>query len=147
MGNLRQALTSFAKAYGLTVVIVGLIAFAVARFAKLDFISLYQLLLVAIGVAYVFASILAWTGFSNLYRYSPTLYIGSPSYRRSIVHREMLMEGRDAEALALGVLFGLALVGSGVALYGWLVGSGVVAAALAIVLYLRSLESAVMKAP
>lgn len=146
MGDLRRALASFAKVYGITVLLIGLIAFAVARVAKQDFIAFYQLLLVLMGIGYVFASVLAWTGFANIYRYSPTLYIGAHSYRQSIIRRDMAEEGRDEEALVLGILFGASLVGSGVALFGWLFALGVIAAAAAVVLYLRSLESANPKA-
>ena len=96
MGDLRRAFASFAKVYGIVVLLLGLVAFAVARVAKQDFIAFYQLLLVLMGIGYVFASVLAWTGFANIYRYSPTLYIGSHSYRQSIVRRDMAEHDVDA---------------------------------------------------
>ena len=125
----------------MVVVIVGIIAVVGSRLVPLDAIGIYQLLLAALGVAYVFASVLAWTGFANLYRYSPTLYIGSRSYRRSIVRDPVWREGRDAEALSLGVLFGLALVATGVALSGWLFALLVLVGTVAVLLFLRSIAT------
>lgn len=141
MGDLGRALTAFGKAYLVAVVLLGLLAYAVARVASLDAISLYQLLLGLMGVGYVFASVLAWTGFANIYRYSPTLYFGSMSYRRSVVRGELAAEGRDSEALAIGTLFGLSLAGSAVALLGWLQATFVIAVAAAALLYARHREA------
>ncbi len=137
MGDLRRALIGFGKAYLVAVVLLGIVGYAVARVASLDPIAFYQLLLALMGVGYVFASVLAWTGFANIYRYSPTLYIGSTSYRRSVVRGEMAQEGRDPEALAIGAVFGLALAASAVALFGWLEAGLVAAAAAGILLYVR----------
>jgi hypothetical protein len=103
--------------------------------------ALYQLFLVFLGVGYVFSAVLSWTGFGNLYRYSPTLFIGSPSYRKTITKGDIRKEGRDQEALAVGILFGLALLGSGVALLGWLFAAGMIAVAIAVGYSLRFLDS------
>jgi len=107
----------------------------------MDPFALYQLFLVFLGVGYVFASILSWTGFGNLYRYSPTLFIGSPSYRKTITKGDMRKEGRDQASLAVGILFGLALLGSGVALLGWLFAAGMIAVAVAVGYALRFRDS------
>lgn len=125
----------------MVVVVVGIIAVAVSRLASLDPIGIYRLLLAGFGVAYVFASLLAWTGFANLYRYSPTLYIGSHTYRRAIVRDHLWEEGRDAEALGLGILFGLALIGSAVALSGWVFALLVIVGTVGVLLYLRSIAT------
>ncbi len=139
MGDLRRALLSFGKAYAVTVIVLVVLAFVVARVASRDPVTLLQLLLVLMGVGYVFAAILAWTGFANIYRYSPTLFIGSRSYRRSIVRGDMAEEGRGSEALAVGVLFGLALLGLGIALTGWIFAAGTLLGASAALAYLRFL--------
>lgn len=86
-----------------------------------------------VGGGCVFASILAWTGFANLYRYSPTLYLGSPSYREWIARGQVAKEGRDEQALSIGVLFGLSLMGTAFALVGWMYAALVGAVAVAII--------------
>ena len=141
MREFARALRSFGKAYVVAVVALGIVAYVTSRFLTTDPIGLYQLFLVFLGVGYVFASILSWTGFGNLYRYSPTLFIGSPSYRKAVAHGDIRKEGRDRQALAVGILFGLALLGSGVALLGWLFAAGIVAMAVAVGYSLRFLES------
>lgn len=142
MGDLRRALAGFTKAYAVAAAALALLAYAVARVASLDAISLYQLLISLIGLGYVFASILAWTGFANIYRYSPTLFIGSMSYRRSVVRSDqMAKEGRDPEALAIGILFGLSLIATGIALFGWAYAAIVTVGVAAVLLYARFLES------
>ncbi len=141
MGEFNRALRSFGKAYIVAVVVLGIVAYLGSRLLSTDPIALYQLILVFLGAGYVFASILSWTGFGNLYRFSPTLFVGSPSYRKTMAHGEILKEGRDRQALAVGVLFGLALLGSGVALLGWLFAASMIAVAVAVGLALRSLAS------
>lgn len=69
-----------------------------------------------VGIGYMAASAFAWTGFANLYRYSPTLFVGLPSYRRQIIKGEIWKEGRDNGALLVGLCFGLALLGLAAAL-------------------------------
>ena len=69
-----------------------------------------------IGVAYACASILAWTGFGNLYRYSPTLFIGSRTYRQVVIDRKMWLEGRDDGELLVGLSFAGALIALALAL-------------------------------
>ena len=145
MSEFTRALRSFGKAYIVAVVALGIVAYVVSRLLSRDPLILYQLFLVFLGVGYVFASVLSWTGFANLYRYSPTLFVGLPSYRRTVAQGEMGKEGRDRRALAVGILFGLALLGSGVALFGWLFAAGMVAVAVAVGYSLRWLESLLAK--
>src|SRR5437016_13081435 len=124
MAELSRAMIVFGKAYVVAVLALGILAFLASRFVTIDALDLYRLLLGFLGVGYVFASILSWTGFGNLYRYSPTLFIGSPSYRKAVAHGDIRKEGRDRQALAVGILFGLALLRSRVAVLGWLFASG-----------------------
>ena len=141
MSEFTRALRSFGKAYIVAVTALGIAAYVASRFLSTDSFTLYQLFLAFLGVGYVFASILSWTGFGNLYRYSPTLFIGSPSYRKAIPKGDIRKEGRDRESLAVGILFGLALLGSGVALFGWLFAAGMIAVAAAVGYSLHWLES------
>jgi len=140
MADVRHALLVFAKIYAVAVVLLALLAIGIGRLASMDVLPIYQLILVLIGIAYVFSSVLAWTGFASLYRFSPTLFIGSPSHRRFVMRPEILKEGRNTEALVIGSLFGLAFIGTGIALSGWLYAALVIVAAVAVVLYLRKLE-------
>lgn len=119
MLRLDRTLASFGKAYALAVGILATIAFIVSRQFSMDFIGLLQTVLLWVGGAYVIASILAWTGFGNLYRFSPTLYIGSPSYRSIVAGGKIAEEGRDMRSLLVGSLFGLSLFGTAFALSGW----------------------------
>jgi len=146
MSEFARALRSFGKAYIVAVVALGIVAVVTARLLSTNPFALYQLFLLVLGVGYVFTSILSWTGFGNLYRYSPTLFLGLPSYRRTVAQGDMGKEGRDRQALAVGIMFGLALLGSGVALLGWLFAAGMIAVAVAVGLSLRSLESLPAKA-
>jgi hypothetical protein len=141
MSEFSRALRSFGKAYVVAVAALGIVAYLGSRFLATDPIILYQLVLVFLGVGYVFASILSWTGFGKLYRFSPTLFVGSASYRSTMAHGDILKEGRDPRSLAVGVLFGLALLGSGVALFGWLFAAGMIAVAVAVGYSLRFLDS------
>src|SRR2546427_9208879 len=129
MSEFARALRSFGKAYIVAVVALGIVAYVLSRLLSMDPFTLYQLFLVFLGVGYVFASVLSWTGFGNLYRYSPTLFIGSPSYRKTIAKGDIRKEGRHREALGVDILFALALLRSGVALFGWLFPAGVIAVA------------------
>jgi hypothetical protein len=87
---------------------------------------LFRTILFLVGVGYVVASLLAWTGFGTLYRYSPTLLLGSRSYRQMVARGPIGKEGRDAQSLGIGVLFGLSLLGTAFAL------SDAISAAIAI---------------
>lgn len=89
----------------------------IALITRLPFEYVTMLLFLWGGFAYVLASTLAWTGFANLYRYSPTLFIGSRSYRRRVMHGDLWKEGRDDDALLLGLAFGAALMAIGAALW------------------------------
>ncbi len=70
-----------------------------------------------VGIAYLGASTLAWSGVANLYRYSPTLFIGSPSYRQQVVRGQIWKEGRDDHSFLVGLSFSGALLGLGAALF------------------------------
>ncbi len=70
-----------------------------------------------VGIGYLAASTLAWSGVANLYRYSPTLFVGSPSYRQQVVRGQIWKEGRDDRAFLVGLSFSGALLGLGAALY------------------------------
>ncbi len=70
-----------------------------------------------VGIAYLGASTLAWSGVANLYRYSPTLFVGSPSYRQQVVRGQIWKEGRDDQSFLVGLSFSGALLGLGAALY------------------------------
>ncbi len=97
----------------LMLVFAGVLTALVAPLLRMAFLTAYSQALFALGLAYLVASVLAWTGFANLYRYSPTLFVGSRSYRQRITKGEMYREGRDEESLLIGSLFGLALIGLG----------------------------------
>src|SRR2546422_10688447 len=140
MSEFARALRSFGKAYIVAVVALGIVALVAARMLSMDLFALYQLLLVVLGVGSVFASILSWTGFGNLYRYSPTLFVGSYSYRRMMAQGTIAKEGRDRGSLGIGVFFGLALLGSALALVGWIFAGLVLAAAVGAVFLVRLFE-------
>ena len=140
MAEITHAMIVFGKAYVVAVLVLGILAFVTSRFVTIDPIALYRLLLGFTGVGYVFASILSWTGFGNLYRYSPTLFIGSQSYRRTFAQGTIAKEGRDRGSLGIGISFGLALLGSALALFGWIFAGLVLAAAIGAVLLVRLFE-------
>lgn len=104
-----------AKGFGIFLTILAaalaVVSVLLAPLLRQSFLSVYAQVLFWIGLGYILASMLAWTGFANVYRYSPTLYFGSPSYRQRIVKGEMYREGRDRESLWIGSLFGLTLIG------------------------------------
>jgi len=140
MAELTRAMIVFGKAYVVAVLTLGMLAFLASRFVTIDALDLYRLLLGFMGVGYVFASILSWTGFGNLYRYSPTLFVGSYSYRRMMAQGTIAKEGRDRGSLGIGVFFGLALLGSALALFGWIFAGLVLAAAVGAVFLVRLFE-------
>ena len=140
MAELSRAMIVFGKAYVVAVLVLVILAFVASRFVTIDALDLYRLLLGFMGGGYVFASILSWTGFGNLYRYSPTLFIGSHSYRRTFAQGTIAKEGRDRGSLGIGISFGLALLGSALALFGWIFAGLVLAAAIGAVLLVRLFE-------
>ena len=140
MAELSRAMVVFGKAYIVAVLALGILAFVASRFVTIDAFDLFRLLLGFMGVGYVFASILSWTGFGNLYRYSPTLFIGSHSYRRTFAQGTIAKEGRDRGSLGIGISFGLALLGSALALFGWIFAGLVLAAAIGAVFLVRLFE-------
>ncbi len=93
-----------------------MIAFVASGLLSRSFLGLLRLALSFLGLGYVIASVLAWTGFGNLYRYSPTLLAGSRSYRQMVAHGPIAKEGRDPQSLWIGILFGIALLGTAFAL-------------------------------
>ena len=145
MAELSRAMIVFGKAYVVAVLALGILAFVASRFVTIDAFDLFRLLLGFMGVGYVFASILSWTGFGNLYRYSPTLFVGSHSYRRVFAQGTIAKEGRDRGSLGIGISFGLALLGSALALVGWIFAGLVLAVAIGAVFLVRLFERAPAK--
>src|SRR5207245_3121363 len=62
MSEFTRAFRSFGKAYVVAVVALGIVAYVASRVLSTDLFTLYQLFLVFLGVGYVFASCLSWTG-------------------------------------------------------------------------------------
>ncbi len=110
------SLRGFLAVYTLIVAILFVAAVLVSLSTSWPLYTVVWMVYLWVGFGYVAASILAWTGFANLYRYSPTLLLGSRTYRRQIVHGQLWKEGRDDPALLIGIAFGLALVGLGAGL-------------------------------
>lgn len=107
----RWSVKGFGIFLAILAVALAVLSVLLAPLLHQPFLSVYAQVLFWIGLGYIFASLLAWTGFANVYRYSPTLFLGSPSYRQRIAKGEMYREGRDRESLWIGSLFGLALMG------------------------------------
>jgi len=100
----------------IVVVVIAVIALVWTGQFSWAFLGLFRTILFLLGIGYVFASLLAWTGFGNMYRYSPTLFLGSRSYRQTVTRGSIAKEGRDPQSLWIGVLFGVALLGTAFAL-------------------------------
>ena len=109
--KLRWSTRGFAAFLAFVALLIAVLAAILAPVVQLSFLGVYPQVLFWIGLAYVLASLLAWTGFANLYRYSPTLFAGSRSYRQRMARGDMYREGRDEESLLIGSLFGLVLTG------------------------------------
>jgi len=112
-----RGLRGFVEIYLVVVAIFLVVGLIVATLLRQPVLSTLAEVYVFLGVAYVGASTLAWSGVANLYRYSPTLLIGSRSYRQQVVRGKMWLEGRDDPAFLIGLSFGGALLGLGAALY------------------------------
>ena len=112
-----RGLTEFVKTYIAISAVLLAISIVVAFVTRLSILYVVMLMFLWGGFAYLCAAILAWTGFGNLYRYSPTLFIGSRSYRKQIVSRDVWKEGRDDDALLIGLAFGAALMALGAAIW------------------------------
>lgn len=110
-------LRGFLRLYLVVVAIFLAVGVVLAGLLRMPLLSLLAELYLFVGIAYVGASTLAWSGVANLYRYSPTLFVGSRSYRQQIVRGKMWEEGRDDRAFLLGLGFGGAIMGLGAALY------------------------------
>jgi len=114
---MADPLRDFVKAYVVIAAILLVFSAIVVLVAHLGFVYVTMLLFLWGGLAYILAATLAWTGFANLYRYSPTLFIGSRSYRHQVSRGELWKEGRDDEALLIGLAFGAALMAVGAAIW------------------------------
>lgn len=112
-----RGLRSFVKVYLIIVALFFPIAVLVATLIRQDVVVTLAEVYLGIGFAYVVASTFAWSGFANLYRYSPTLFLGSRTYREQILRGSIWKEGRDDGAFLLGLSFGAALMGLGAALF------------------------------
>ncbi len=142
---MASSVSGFLKTYVLIVVIFLVIAVVLTLLLHWPFLEVAAQVYLWIGVGYVFASVLAWTGFANLYRYSPTLFLGSPSYRQQIIRGQLWKEGRDSGSLLVGSAFGLALMGLGAALWDPLfivLDSAVIALVVLLFRYRRSRATA-----
>jgi len=109
--KLRWSTKGFVAFLAFMALFLAILAAILAPVLQASFLAVYPQVLFWIGLAYILASLLAWTGFANLYRYSWTLFVGSRSYRQRIAKGDLYREGRDEEALLIGSLFGLALIG------------------------------------
>ena len=118
-GRMVRAVSEFVKTYVAIVAVLFVLALVFAWVAHASLEAIAWQVYALSGLAYVIASVLAWTGFANLYRYSPTLFVGSPTYRHQVVRGEMWKEGRDNGALVIGVAFGVAIMALGAALFSW----------------------------
>jgi hypothetical protein len=111
-----RSLFVFVAALGGTVAVLAALASFLSGLVHWAFFTMWSVVLLGIGGAYVCSSLLAWTGFSNLYRVSPTLFVGLRSYRQVVLRGQVFREGRDTEALVRGLAFGGSLMGIGAAL-------------------------------
>ncbi len=135
---MRRGVAEFAKTYVIISAVLVVFAVIVAAIAHRDYLDTAMLVFVWGGFIYVLTSVLAWTGFANMYRYSPTLFIGSRSYRQRVLRGELWKEGRDDEALVIGVAFGAALMAVGAAIWNplFLLVDALAVAVVAIALHL-----------
>lgn len=136
-----RELRGFIELFLVVVAIFFVIGALVASLLQQPILSILAEAYVLVGTAYLVASTFAWSGFANVYRYSPTLFMGSPSYRQQAVRGAMWREGRDNHAFLVGLSFGAALIGLGAALYDpvfILVDALVIAGVLLVLYALRS---------
>lgn len=138
---MERGLRSFLKMYVVVVVIFLPIAVALAVLLHADPLVTTAEVYLGIGFAYVVASTFAWSGFANVYRYSPTLFLGSRTYREQILGGKIWKEGRDNGAFVLGLGFGAALMGLGAALFMPLFALVDVLAVAAVLLILRAIRA------
>jgi len=135
------SLRHFVISYAAAVPLLTLFAYVLWLVLRGDFLALYVQVLFWIGLGYILTSVLAWTGFANVYRYSPTLYIGSPSYRQRVASGALYWEGRSTAALVGGVLFGGGLIALAAALWNVLFVPVDIAALASLLLVRASLRS------
>lgn len=114
---MTSGVRDFVKTYLVIAAILVLFSAIIAVIAHAAFLYVAMLVFLWGGLAYVLSALLAWTGFANFYRYSPTLFIGSRSYRRQIVRGDLFKEGRDDGSLLLGMAFGGAVMAVGAVLW------------------------------
>jgi hypothetical protein len=105
------SLRGFVKMYLLVVAFFLVLGVGLALLLHWGFVDTLAQVFFWVGIGYMAAATFAWTGFANMYRYSPTLFLGSPSYRQQIVRGQIWKEGRDDGAFVIGLCFGLALLG------------------------------------
>lgn len=138
---MNKDLRDFLKVYLAIVAVLFLLGLLLAVVANQPLLLILVQVYFWVGIAYVGASTLAWTGFANIYRYSPTLFTGSPSYRQQVVGRQIWNEGRDNRALLIGLTFGIALIGLAAVLFNPIFLLADVLGAGAILLARRALHS------
>lgn len=117
VGRMDRQLRGFIALYLVVVAIFFVVAVVVAEILHGPLLPTLAEVYFFVGVAYFAATTLAWSGVANLYRYSPTLFVGSPSYRQQVVRGQMWKEGRDDRAFLIGLSFSGALLGLGAAIY------------------------------
>jgi hypothetical protein len=117
VGRMDREIRRFAKFYVVVAAFFFVIGVILAYLLHRDLLNMLAQVYFWMGLAYIAASTLAWSGVANMYRYSPTLFIGSRSYRQQIFRSKMGQEGRDDHAYLLGLAFGGALMGLGAALF------------------------------
>ena len=114
---MADPLRDFAKTYLAIAAVLLVLSAGITLVAHLSFLDMTMLVFLWGGLGYVFAATLAWTGFANLYRYSPTLLVGSRSYRHQVARGDLFKEGRDDASLLIGLAFGAALMAVGAVLW------------------------------
>ncbi len=114
---MQPELRRFAKLYLVVVAFFLLLGVLLAYLLRMDLLFILAEVYFWMGMAYIAASTLAWSGVANMYRYSPTLFIGSRSYRQQIVRSKMGQEGRDDRSFLVGLAFGGSLMGLAGALF------------------------------
>ena len=138
---MASQLRGYIQLYLIVAVLFFVIGVILANLLHQDLVFVLSEVYLWIGLAYVAASTLAWSGVANLYRYSPTLLIGSRTYRQQVVRGRIWEEGRDNRAFVVGLSFGGALMGLGAALYDPVFVLVDVLAVAIVLLLLRALQA------
>ncbi len=114
---MEPELRRFAKLFVVVVAFFFVIGVILAYLLRMDLVFILEEVYFWMGLAYIAASTLAWSGVANMYRYSPTLFIGSRSYRQQIFRSKMGQEGRDDRSFLVGLAFGGSLMGLAAAIF------------------------------